>query len=105
MIIQDLEALIFGNFDNELIAHSSGVNFSNSFTSDGGGNGTINVENTSTTFSGSFDANADSGVKEILIKNGIGSMIFDTNLNLSGDLTIVQESSITFTEGRTVNID
>ena len=32
-------------------------------------------------------------------------MIFDTNLNLSGDLTIVQESSITFTEGRTVDID
>lgn len=100
-----LRSVDFGNFDNKLIIQSSGVNFSNSFTSTGGDNGTINVENTGTTFSGSFDANAGSRVKEIFIKNDIGSTIFDTNLNLSGDLTVTQGSSVTFTEGRTINAD
>lgn len=103
--VNDYSGLKSVNFNGFglLIITSPNVNFSNSFRSIGGDNGVISIESAGITFSGSFDANAGSRVREIEIDDGLGPTIFATDLNLSGDIRIRQGSSAIFNTGTTIN--
>jgi outer membrane autotransporter protein len=98
-----LKNVDFNNNNNKLIINSSNLNIATAFKSTGGDNGSISVKSTGTTFSGSFDANAGSKVKNLAIAKNIASTTLDTDLNLSGDLTIDQGSRFTVKTGRTIN--
>lgn len=93
------------NFDgfSFLTINSPNVNFSNSFKSTGGDNGIITVSSPGITFSGSFNGNVGNRVREIEIDDGLGAIVFATDINLSQDLRIRQGSSAIFNSGTTVN--
>lgn len=98
-----LKLVDFNNQDKVLRINATGINFTNNYKSTGGDNGSIFIMKSDTIFSGSFDSNIGSRVKNLEISLDTGATTLNTNLNLSGNLTVNQDSVLTVNAGKTIN--
>jgi hypothetical protein len=100
--LNDYSALGAVDFNNQTAVvqlGAAGVNYTNNFKSTGGDNGTIRISQDST-LSGLFNATSGTRVASLFLSNS--SLALNTNLNLSGDVTI-QQSSFTINPGFSIN--
>ena len=89
----------FSNQDGILALDAAGVNYTSNFKSTGGDNGAIRILQNST-LSGLFDATPGTRVASLFVFNG--SSVLNTNLNLSGNVTL-QQATFTINPGFSIN--